>query len=794
MELVEGEDLSAHIARGPLSVADAVSIGRQIADALEAAHEQGIIHRDLKPANIKVRHDGTVKILDFGLARTLDPGSGTGNLSNSPTLTARATQMGMIIGTAAYMAPEQAKGKSVDRRADILAFGVVLYEMLSGRRAFDGEDVSTTLAAVLMKDPEWNALPASTPPAIRRLVLRCLERDPRLRLRDIGEARVLLSDAASLRDQPASATATPGPPARSSVVPWAIAALAVAAAAVFAILPMVGSEPEGLPVQFNVSFPPGIRPLSNGSDYHGGAISPDGHHVAFSGADEKTGRVAIYVRSIDSVDATIVMGTDGGRYPFWAPNSRTIAFYAQGKLSRVDIDGGSPMVICDAPNGGWGGTWNSDDIILAGVTDPGPLVRVSARGGDTPVPVTKILPGDNDHDWPQFLPDGRHFVYSAWSNSFTGANNTYIGSLDSSDSKLLIKDLFHPVAYADPGFILFIREGTLMAQEFDPGSRELKGVPSAVASDAAGPITVSANGALSYTTTLMATTSRLEWIGRDGTGARLLAPSGFYADPAISPDGTKVAYGKKESFSGTFDIYILDLTTGAERRLTFDPADDRSPVWSPDSKDIVFSAGRQPVGLYRRQANGAGGETMISPSGTRQTWSGQWSPDGFILSYGDADGSWDIFTLSLPALKSTRILGTPTLNESRGAVSPSGQWLACDARETARFEVFLTTFPPSVDKLPVTTDGGAEPKWSLDGKELFYVNSSTGALMSVPVTLTDPPTFGTRRQVHPGPLDWGWNSSHSFDLDPKTGRALVEVVETKADLTVVLNWRALLKR
>ncbi|HQX83684.1 MAG TPA: hypothetical protein PKW63_18095, partial [Vicinamibacterales bacterium] len=276
-------------------------------------------------------------------------------------------------------------------------------------------------------------------------------------------------------------------------------------------------------------------------------------------------------------------------------------------------------------------------------------------------------------------------------------------------------------------------------------SLELKGVPSSVASDAKGPITVAANGALSYTSTLMDNTSRLEWIGRDGTGGRPLAPSGFYADPAISPDGTKVAYGKKESLSGTFDVYILDLTTGAERRLTFDPADDRSPVWSPDSRDIVFSAGRQPVGLYRRQANGAGAETMISPSGTRQVWSGQWSKDGFILSYGDADGSWDIFTLSLPDLKSTRILGSPTLNESRGAVSPNGKWLAYDARETARFEVFLTTFPPSVDKLPVTTEGGAEPKWSHDGKELFYVNSTTGALMSVPVTLTDPPTFGTRR-------------------------------------------------
>ena len=800
MELVEGQDLSEFIGSpeaktSGLSLEDAIAIARQIADALEAAHEQGIIHRDLKPANIKVRPDGTVKILDFGLARTLDPGAGTQDVSNSPTLTARATQMGMIIGTAAYMAPEQAKGKAVDRRADIWAFGVVLYEMLTGRRAFDGEDVSTTLAAVLMKDPEWNALPSSTPTALRRLVLRCLARDPRLRLRDIGEARVLLGDPASLREPPAAASASePARVARVPLLPWIIAAVAVIGAAASVATPMFRAEPLGDPVQFNVSYPRNVRPMSNGSDYQGGQISPDGRYVAFSGADSKTAKVGIYVRAIDSTDATLVKGTEGGRYPFWAPSSRTIAFYAQGKLYRVDIDGSSLLLICDAPTGGWGGAWNTDDIIIAGVTDPGPLVRVSAKGGDTPAPLTKITLPENDHDWPQFLPDGRHFIYTAWSNTFTGTAATYASSLDNLDQKLLLKDLFDPIAYADPGFILFIRNGTLFAQPFNPGTLELHGAQIQLASNAMGPISSSANGAISYTSNVDAFKSRLAWVNRDGSGEFSLTDTGYYRDPAMSPDGSRLAYARKDSVNGALDVYVRDIASGSERRLTFDPADDRSPIWSPDSNEIIFSAARNPHGLYRKNANGSGAERPITSERLPQIWSYQWNADGSILAYGDTAGSWDIWKVSLTDPKPTPLLTSPTLNEARGAVSPNGKWLAYDARETARFEVFLETFPPTGSKLSVTTEGGAEPKWNKDGTELFYVSSATGALMSVPVTLSDPPTFGTHRQVHPGPLMWGWNSSHSFDIDRKTGRVVMEILEERGDLTVLLNWRARLRK
>jgi hypothetical protein len=322
--------------------------------------------------------------------------------------------------------------------------------------------------------------------------------------------------------------------------------------------------------------------------------------------------------------------------------------YALGKLNRVDIDGSSRLVICDAPTGGWGGTWNRDDVIITGVDDPGPLVRVSARGGDAPRPVTTLLEGDNDHDWAQFLPDGRHFIYTAWRNSFTGSAGIYLASLDAPEQTLLFNDLFDPVGYADPGYLLFIRSGTLMAQEFDLDARALRGSPTAVASNAGGPISTSASGASSFTTTRMATSSRLVWVNRDGTDERVMLESGFYADSAISPSGSAVAYARKESFRGTFDVFVRTMATGSESRLTFDPADDRSPVWSPDSRDIVFSSGRQPIGLYRKQASGAGRKTLITEEGVPQVWPYQWSRDGFITSYGDVNGSWGHLEASAP--------------------------------------------------------------------------------------------------------------------------------------------------
>jgi eukaryotic-like serine/threonine-protein kinase len=807
MELVEGRDLSAVIAESARSGSresglhpdEAVPIARQIAGAMEAAHDLGIIHRDLKPANVKVRADGTVKVLDFGLAKALAPGSDDlglqANAANSPTLTARATQLGMILGTAAYMSPEQAKGKAVDRRADIWAFGVVLYEMLSGKRAFEGEDASTTMAAVLMKDPEWDALPQSTPLALRQLIRRCVERDPKLRLRDIGEARIILDSPDVLRDLPAPAVAL-SQGATRTIVPWLVAGLGITVAAIALVFNPFGKTPPSFePVRFTVAYPPNVRPLSNGSDYGGPIMSPDGRLVAFSAADAQTGKVAIYIRRIDALEATIVRNTDGGRHPFWAPSSNTIAFYAKGKLNRVDLDGGSPMVICDAPTGGWGGAWNKDDIIIAGMRDPGPLLRVSAKGGDTPQPLTTLEAGELDHDWPYFLPDGRHFLYTAWGSVLSGQAKYVVGSLDSTDHKVLRvdRDQLHPMAYADPGFVLSIREGSLMAQRIDPVSFDLQGDPIAIAANASGPFGVSTNGALSYSTTSMATVwNRIAIANRDGSGERTIVEPGFYADPAISPDGLKIAFARRESSSGTYDIYTREIAGGAEQRLTLDPATDRSPVWAPGSDEVIFSSMRGSAGLYRKNANNLGAETLVA--GKDSSWPYQWHPKGFMTSYSDVGMSYNVWLFSFKDAKTTPLVESPNVNEMRGSVSPDGNWLVYDARESSRFEVYLDTYPPSGTKLQVTTDGGAEARWSGDGKELFYVNSATGALMVATVTPGKPPTFSAHRQVHAGPLDWGWNSSHSYAIDPKSGRLILEIMVATNDPTVLLNWQGMIKK
>jgi serine/threonine protein kinase len=800
MELVPGDDLSVLMARGPIPVADALPIARQLADALEAAHDQGIVHRDLKPANIKLRADGAVKVLDFGLAKALTPDTmgATSDAMNSPTLTARATQLGMILGTAAYMSPEQAKGKAVDKRADIWAFGGVLYEMLSGRRAFDGEDVSTTMAAVLMKDPDWSALPASTPAALRKLIHRCLDRDPKLRLRDIGEARILLNDADALNDRPGTATGAPQS-SRAPLLPWIVAGIAGLAAVGLAVRQFsAGDSGPDAAISFNVAPPPNVRPMSNGTDGHGGAISPDGVHFVFSGVDSRTGQFRLYLRRLDSVSATPIPGTEGGLYAFWAPTSRSVAFFAQGKLKRIDIDGNAVQDICDAPTGGWGGAWSRDDVIVAGINDPGPLSRVSARGGK-PELVTALGPNEEDHDFPQFLRDGRHFVYTSWGTDAIGQGAVSVGSIDGGAPVPLLRDLLDPAAYSEPGQLLFVRNGTLMAQEFDEETLQLKGGPVAVLNPARGPLYASQTGALSYVTRPPLAERRLVWVSRNGTEQGEVMPAGFHSDTAVSPDGSRVAFAKKESATSNADIWIREVGTGAERRLTFDPGDDRSPVWSPDGQEIIFSSSRQGIlGLYRKAADGAGSEKLIlEKSGVSALPVSQWHPTAGLIYHGGLP-SWDVLALSLVDGKSRTLVGTST-SEVHGAVSPDARWLAYSARESARPEVFLTTYPPSTGKWMATTAGGTEPRWSKDGKELYYISAVTSALMAVDVTVSGgaaggTPSFGAPRRIHPGPLDWGWFSTRTYDVDTKNGRFLVGLTTAPGELTVVLNWRALLKK
>ena len=499
MELVEGEDLSQRIARGPIPLDDALAIARQIAEALEAAHEQGIIHRDLKPANIKLRADDVVKVLDFGLAKALEPGSGSGdggspNLANSPTITSPAmTMRGMILGTAAYMAPEQAKGKPVDRRADIWAFGCVLYEMLASRRAFEGDDISTTLAAVLLKDPEWGALPASTSVALRRLLTRCLTKDPKARLRDIGEARIRIDELlGSAPDEAGAPVVTPAVSRWRRVVPWAAAG--VLALGSMLIGAVVARRSDGdmtskaVPVTFAVAPP---ENTSFGGPPGGGtgtatqvAVSPDGRNIAFVAGAQAA--YQIYLRPVASLAARAIPGTDGGTFPFWSPDSRFIGFFAGGKLKRAPIAGGPAVVLCDAPFGR-GGSWSRDNVILFAPGEvanaPGreTLWRVSSAGG-LPAVVTRINPANADtrHRWPHFLPDGRHFFYTeVFGAPGTGAkpSTIRIGSLEPGEADVMLLQAESSAAYAS-GHLLFARDETLMAQPFNPDARQSMAKPS----------------------------------------------------------------------------------------------------------------------------------------------------------------------------------------------------------------------------------------------------------------------------------------------------------------------------
>ena len=531
---------SVRIGRGPVPLDEALPIARQIAEALEAAHEQGIVHRDLKPANIKLRADGVVKVLDFGLAKALEPGSGMGdsgspNLANSPTITSPAmTVRGMILGTAAYMAPEQAKGKPVDRRADIWAFGCVLYELLTGRRAFASDDVSTTLAAVLLKDPEWHALPASTPVGLRRLLTRCLTKDPKARLRDIGEARLRIDDLfEGVPDDTRAPVITPAVPGWRRVVPWAAAsALALAAilmATVVALRP-AGEVPPAPPVRFTVAAP---EKSSFGSPPGGGtgnaphvAVSPDGQNVVFVAQTQFT--YQLWLRPVAALVARPIPGTENGTFPFWSPDSRFIGFFADGKLKKVATSGGPPVTLCDASSGR-GGSWNRDNVIVfsplgIGTARTG-LLRVSAGGG-VPTAATTIDPatGETHHRWPHFLPDGRHFLYTASTGTCCPASQpavVRIGSLDPNEAAVTLFEAESSASYAS-GHLLFARDETLMAQPFDPETRQPTGEAFPLAEHVATEgsryvgASVSENGTLVYAQGGAQSALQLTWFDRTG--------------------------------------------------------------------------------------------------------------------------------------------------------------------------------------------------------------------------------------------------------------------------------------
>ena len=739
MELVDGEDLSALIARGPMPLDDALPVARQIADALEAAHEAGIIHRDLKPANIKVRADGTVKVLDFGLAKALGPdgaGASGADAMNSPTLTARATQMGMILGTAAYMAPEQAKGKAVDKRADIWAFGVVLYEMLTGRRAFEGEDISTTLAAVLMRDPEWESLPDGTPPALKTLIHRCIERDPKSRLRDIGEARLLLGHSDALRGASAPAPSAIAP-SRGARLPWIVAAAGAIAAVAFGALWLSspGSSGEAR-IEASIAPPPGHK---IGASF---VLSPDGRRLVTEAVDNETGAVSLWVRDLASGTPVKLPGSEGGIMPFWSPDAINIAFFADGKIKKTDLQGSPPQVICDAPSPR-GGAWGPDGmIVFAGSFRQG-LERVSAAGG-APTELTTLDEArhEKSHRWPVFLPDGKHLLFLAQTGEATSkddASTIEALTLATGARTRLLAANSSPL-YSTAGFLLFWREGALRGQAFDASRLAVSGSVFSLAAGVAfdsneyAKATVSPTGTLIYSTEDASNRSDLLIVDRTGRPIRSIAESVLVEGGlALSHDQTRLAAAITADGARDTDIWIYDLARGTHGPLTFDEGGDRFPVWSTDDTQVLYANDRKNDGIvFRRSANGQGQPEQVAVNAAG-LWPSGWSREGrwlLLVAENDATAQ-DVVRYDVADKAFTPLVNTPAV-ESTAAVSPDERWLAYQSDETGRSEIYVRDLSTDAGRWRISSLGGVTPAWRRDGRELYFV-SPQGQLMAVDI-------------------------------------------------------------
>jgi Tol biopolymer transport system component len=792
MELVDGRDLSEFV--GPQPFEEAIPIARQIAEAIEAAHDAGVIHRDLKPANVKVRADGTVKVLDFGLAKAMDPaGHSTADVANSPTLTARATQMGMIIGTAAYMSPEQAKGRPVDKRADVWAFGCVVYELVTGRRTFTGDDVSDTLASVLRQDVDWSKLPPATPPRLRRLLERCLERDPKQRLRDIGEARVELAKIeAGVPDSGSMMVAAPSviaAPARKSL-PWlwlSIAAIVIAAVAAYA-----GYQSRALPEVPVLRFK--VMPPEN-APFQAFAISPNGRYFAFLA--ENKGIRQVWVRPLDSGDAKPLVGTDHAEVSlFWSPDSQSIGFATEGKMKRISLAGGASQIICDTPNFS-GAAWNQDDIILFAPDTTTGLMTVPASGG-APKPATTVdtKSGEQSHRWPHFLPDGRHFVYYARHPGVNPEGVIMVGSLDDAATRIsLIKANAHAAYVASAGALLFLSDRTLQAQPFDLSTLKLTGTPVAVADDVGSPsfgrvgigqFSASNTGLLVHGAGILPN-RQFVWFDRTGKELSRLGPEGVFYEMRLAPDLRRAAF--RRMTTNNSDLWMMDLVRGVPSRFTFDPTADQFPVWSPAGDQIVFGSLRSGNGdLYIRPSNGSKPEELFYGSPMTEAPS-DWSRDGkFVLYYSTTPS--DIYALPMTNTtgpRTPRPVITGEGNDRDGKFSPDGLWVAYVSNESTRDEVYVQSFAGSGAKNQISTAGGTSPVWRRDGKELYYlapdrkmmaVSITNGAPDGLPVAL-----FQTQVDSLLLPSRFGVSDDGKrFLINSPAGAVVV------TPLTVVLNW------
>jgi serine/threonine protein kinase/Tol biopolymer transport system component len=793
MELVDGPTLADRIVHGPISLDEALPIARQIAEALEAAHEHGIIHRDLKPANIKVRRDGTVKVLDFGLAKLLGVPSNDGGISQSPTVTREAmTRSGVILGTPAYVSPEQAKNRAVDERTDIWGLGCVLYEMLTGRAAFAQETIPETLARVIEREPDWDALPANTPPNIKRLVRRCLEKDPRRRLHAAADVRIAIEDAFVAHD-----TDSPAIPQRSrwstAVVPWLIASIAIAVAVIAVWSTARRSTPDLAMLRLDVNTAPTRDPVSF-------SLAPDGRRLVFVALEQQT--PTLWLRPLDQAVPQRLAETEGASLPFWAPGSRSIGFFADGWLKRLDLTGGSgrPQLLAQARNP-MGGTWNRDDMILYSPTAASPLMRVPAIGG-TPTAITRLAPGEVSHRFPAFLPDGQQFVFLVLTSA-PEDEGVHLGSLpDAPDRRHRVIAVNSAAEYATPGYLLVVREGMLIGIPFDARKGTVSGDPLVLASQVAsdhqrerGAFSVSATGLVAYRMgSVTSPATELAWIRRDGSVIGTLPATGF---PTLTTDGHHIAVSQQtqlRTFSNT-DIWLIDTARGVPRRFTFDPAFDVNPVWSPDGSRLVFASNRKGVfDLFEKPVSFARDEGVLLQTPENKV-PNDWSPDGQVLLFlnENAVTGDDLWTVSVQEPHELVRVLNGSHAESQGQFSPDGRWLAYRSNESGRWEIYVRPYPGPGGQQLVSSGGGVQPRWRRDGNELFYI-AADSRMMAVPIQLPsngDALEAGMPMPLFTAKLTYPSNQQFGYAVDPAGQRFLMWIVDDQTSttpITIVQHW------
>lgn len=806
MELVEGDTLAERIKKGPVSIDETLEICRQIAEGLESAHEKGIIHRDLKPANIKITPEGKVKVLDFGIAKAFRDQPDDIDSSKSPTITDEMTEPGMIIGTAAYMSPEQAKGKSVDKRTDIWAFGCILFECLTGKRVFGGDTSSDTIASILKGDPEWTNLSLNTPKVIRLLLSRCLQKDTRKRLHDIADARIEIEEAQSKTSATRIEDYEEEGEIRSKsskrTFPWTLATLIVLATvvitsiAVWNLRPAYKSEPKNLN-RFSVDLP--VRHYVRAPLFGNCVVlSPNGKNLVFPAFNGE--KYSLYLRPLDQLESTPIPGTDYANHPFFSPDGQQIGFCAEGKLKKVYLTGGRPITVCEA-NGG--ATWTPDGTIIIGTRSSGSgcLMQVSASGG-TPKELTTIdeSKGESGHRWPEILPGGKNVLFTIWRETIDDAQIA-ICSLDTGQYRVLLDETGFNAHYVETGHIVYVRDGVLMAVPFDIKKLEVTGSPVALpinvrfGSQGAVHFSISSDGTLVYLSGRETLGRGLVWVDREGNESPPLKIEKLrYYMARISPDGKKIALSVLDY---TRDIWIYDIE---HTTLTPFSLNEMSvgAAWTPDGERIIFCSEMDDVGgisnIYSKRADSSGEAELLFKSENGK-FAPSLSADGSLLAFHEmvTPTSRDIRILRLTDNTVSSIIDS-SAHERAPSLSPDGKWIAYRSDESGRDEIYVSPVSEEGGKLLISTDGGTEPLWSRDGRELFYRNGVD--MMAVPVETVPSFKHGNPKKLFET-VNWSYTYSASYDIHPDGDRFMMIKLPEESlvgKIHVVINWIEELKR